>query len=132
MRYISQNLVQEVEFHAESDLPQTVLSPVLTTLGGLMFAQGRAMLNGGFAIWKSCTEVALKFVQKIEANLSVNFNKMQSALIPMDGTDRLKYLYSFWHMGEGRRTRSRSGTGTAGSCICRRKMACRVGSTRRS
>ena len=29
-----------------------------------MFTQGRAMLNGGFAIWKSCTEVALKFVQK--------------------------------------------------------------------
>lgn len=49
---------------AGNALYDSVFSPLLTLLGGLMFAQGRAMLNGGFAIWKSCTEVALKFVQK--------------------------------------------------------------------
>ena len=43
---------------------ETVLSPVMTWLGGIMFSQGRALLNTGFAIWKSCSQVALNFVQK--------------------------------------------------------------------
>lgn len=45
-------------------LYETLLSPMLTWLGGIMFAQGRALLNAGFSIWKSCSQVALEFVQK--------------------------------------------------------------------
>ena len=45
-------------------LYETLLSPMLTWLGGIMFAQGRALLNAGFSIWKSCSQVALDFVQK--------------------------------------------------------------------
>ena len=54
------------------------------------------------SVRKKDARAARDYFRSIEANLSVNFNKMQSALIPMDGSDRLKYLYSFWHMGEGR------------------------------
>ena len=49
---------------AANAMYETVLSPMLTWLGGIMFAQGRALLNCGFSIWKSCTQVALNFVQK--------------------------------------------------------------------
>lgn len=49
---------------AANAIYETVLSPMLTWLGGIMFAQGRALLNCGFSIWKSCTQVALNFVQK--------------------------------------------------------------------
>lgn len=35
---------------AGNALYESIFSPLLTLLGGLMFAQGRAMLNGGFAI----------------------------------------------------------------------------------
>ena len=45
---------------------------------------------------------ARDYFRSIEANLTVNFSKMESALIPMDGTERLRYLYAFWHMGEGK------------------------------
>lgn len=54
------------------------------------------------SVRKKDVRAARDYFRSIEANLSVNFNKMQSMLIPMNGTDRLKYLYSFWHMGEGR------------------------------
>ena len=43
---------------AANAMYETVLSPMLTWLGGIMFAQGRALLNCGFSIWKSCTQVA--------------------------------------------------------------------------
>ena len=49
---------------AANAMYEAVLSPMLTWLGGIMFAQGRALLNCGFSIWKSCTQVALNFVQK--------------------------------------------------------------------
>ena len=49
---------------AGNALYDTVLSPVMTWLGGIMFSQGRVLLNTGFAIWKSCSQVALDFVQK--------------------------------------------------------------------
>jgi len=58
------NLIGDGASTAGNALYESFLSPILTWLGGIMFSQGRAMLNGGFAIWKSCTEVALKFVQK--------------------------------------------------------------------
>ena len=45
---------------------------------------------------------ARDYFRSIEANLKVNFSKMESELIPLNGTDRLRYLYTFWHMGEGK------------------------------
>ena len=54
------------------------------------------------SVRKKDVVAARDYFRSIEANLTVNFSKMESALIPMDGTDRLRYLYAFWHMGEGK------------------------------
>ena len=54
------------------------------------------------SVRKKDVGAARDYFRSIEANLTVNFSKMESALIPMDGTDRLRYLYAFWHMGEGK------------------------------
>ena len=58
------SLIKDGIGQAANAMYETVLSPMLTWLGGIMFAQGRALLNCGFSIWKSCTQVALNFVQK--------------------------------------------------------------------
>ena len=58
------DLIKDGIGQAANAVYETVLSPMLTWLGGIMFAQGRALLNCGFSIWKSCTQVALNFVQK--------------------------------------------------------------------
>jgi len=54
------------------------------------------------SVRKKDVGAARDYFRSIEANLTVNFSKMESTLIPMDGTDRLRYLYAFWHMGEGK------------------------------
>ena len=54
------------------------------------------------SVRKKDVGAARDYFRSIEANLTVNFSKMESALIPMNGTDRLRYLYAFWHMGEGK------------------------------
>ena len=51
---------------------------------------------------KKTVESAREYFRSIEANITMNFNKMESALIPMNAADRLRYLYAFWHMGEDR------------------------------
>lgn len=48
-------------------------------------------------------ESARDYFNSIEANLQINFEKMESKLIPMDATARMKALYSYWHMGENRK-----------------------------
>lgn len=44
-------------------------------------------------------EQARDFFRSIEANLSVNFKRLQSGLTPLDATGRLKYLHAFYRMG---------------------------------
>ena len=65
--------------------------------GGL--AQTRIFV---ISVKKKDLRSARDYFKTIEVNLNANFTKMQSAVIPMDGTDRLKYLFSFWHLGEGK------------------------------
>ena len=67
------------------------------------------------SVRKKDVGAARDYFRSIEANLTVNFSKMESALIPMNGTDRLRYLYAFWHMGEGKQL-----------TLTRRTAACRV------
>lgn len=46
---------------------------------------------------------ARDFFRSIEANLSLNFGLLQSALIPLDAAERLRYLHAFYRLGdEGR------------------------------
>ena len=42
---------------------------------------------------------ARDFFRSIEANLIADFSRMGSALIPLDGVDRLRYLHAFYRMG---------------------------------
>ncbi len=42
---------------------------------------------------------ARDFFRSIEANLSVNFNNLQSGLIPLNAAQRLRYLHAFYRLG---------------------------------
>ena len=43
---------------------------------------------------------ARDYFRSIEANLQGNFNRMQSALIPLDADERLRLLFNFYHIDE--------------------------------
>lgn len=45
-------------------------------------------------------EHARDFFRTIEANLKMNFGRLESALIPLDARERLRYLHSFYRMGK--------------------------------
>lgn len=48
---------------------------------------------------KKSVEEARDFFRSIEANLTVNFDRLQSRLIPLDASDRMALLDSFYHPG---------------------------------
>ncbi len=43
---------------------------------------------------------AREYYRSVESNLALCFKRLQSALIPLDVSERLKYLFAFYHMGE--------------------------------
>lgn len=45
-------------------------------------------------------EQARDYFRSLEANLAVNFDRLQSGLFPLNAGERLRYLYAFYHMGE--------------------------------
>ncbi len=49
---------------------------------------------------KKDIQQARDYFRSIEANLMVNFSRMESALIPLNATERLMHLRSFYHLGE--------------------------------
>lgn len=49
---------------------------------------------------RKTAEQARDYFRSVEASLAVNFNRMKSGLIPLDATDRLKYLHAFYRLGE--------------------------------
>lgn len=49
---------------------------------------------------RQSAEQARDYFRSIEANLEVNFNRMQSGLIPLDAEGRLRYLHAFYRMGQ--------------------------------
>ena len=48
---------------------------------------------------KKSVEEARDFFRSIEANLTVNFDRLQSRLVPLDASDRMALLDSFYHPG---------------------------------
>lgn len=45
-------------------------------------------------------EQARNYFVSVEANLAVNFDRMQSGLVPLDATERLRYLHAFYRQGQ--------------------------------
>lgn len=49
---------------------------------------------------RSNAEQARDYFRSIESGLAVNFNRMKSGLVPLDATERLRYLHAFYCLGE--------------------------------
>ena len=70
----------------------------------------RAMLQGNAGIEQArifimtcrrqTMEQAGDYFRSLEANLAVNFDRLQSSLIPLNAEDRLRYLHAFYRLGE--------------------------------
>lgn len=45
-------------------------------------------------------EAARDYFRTVEANLMTNFNRMESGLIPLNATERLRYLHAFYRLGK--------------------------------
>ncbi len=66
--------------------------------------QGRAGIDQVRLFILTCkrrsADQARDYFRSVEANLAVNFNRLKSGLIPLDATERLRYLHAFYRMGE--------------------------------
>ena len=71
----------------------------------------RAMLQGNAGIEQArifimtcrrqTMEQAGDYFRSLEANLAVNFDRLQSSLIPLNAEERLRYLHAFYAWGGG-------------------------------